>query len=321
MITPKNTAYQPETRPDNTQKDTKLLRRERTLGPCKIGPAIAQTSQAVVYEVSIADGRTAKTSSGPLIMKTARASDDSGQRLRSEAAVLRMALHPAFPEYITEGEDKESDLFYLVMEKLEGSLLYNKLRSSPFGLLDAIDTLIKLGAPLSALHQAGLIHRDLKPGNIFITAAGPRPFDLGLVFDIERQQDAVGGLKQGTVAGTPGYLAPEQVLAIRLDQRTDIYSLGLIAYEMIAGDNPMADTCKTASYMNQILQKLPLITKEALAQRFSINSDGEQLGSFCEYLNEFFASATAKNPSQRFPDIVTFQKVLINLRKLLIKTD
>jgi len=209
------------------------------LGPCKIGPDIAQASQSVVYEVNIADGRTAKTSSKPLIMKTAPTRDDSALRLRKEAAVLKMDIHPAFPEYITEGEDKESGLFYLVMEKLEGSLLYNKLRSSPFGLLDAIDTLIKLGAPLSALHQAGLIHRDLKPGNIFITAAGPRPFDLGLVFDIESQQDAVGRLRSGTVVGTPGYLAPEQILSSRLDQRTDIYSLGLIAYEMIAGYNPM----------------------------------------------------------------------------------
>ena len=130
---------------------------------------------------------------------------------------------------------------YLVMELLEGETLQQRLERGPIETAQLLDYAIALADALDAAHSRGLIHRDLKPANVFLTSRGiPKILDFGLAksidtaFDETRQVDqALTGL--GTTVGTIAYMSPEQLRGEALDVRTDLFSLGLVLYEMATG--------------------------------------------------------------------------------------
>jgi TolB-like protein/Tfp pilus assembly protein PilF len=163
-------------------------------------------------------------------------------RFEREAKAVAALSHPNILAIHDFGD--HDGIAYAVMELLEGETLRSKLEAGPIPQKDALDFALQIARGLAAAHGRGVIHRDLKPENVFVTRDGHlKIVDFGLVKRVEpaAPEDVTSasidplqtGL--GTVVGTVGYMSPEQVRGLPVDQRSDIFALGAILYEMLAG--------------------------------------------------------------------------------------
>src|SRR5262249_21128736 len=134
---------------------------------------------------------------------------------------------------------------YLVMELLQGETLQQRLARGSLDIPALLDIGIALADALDAAHRAGIVHRDIKPGNILLTPHGPKILDSGLAkATAEAEPDAsahptrsvaVPLTDPGSTVGTVAYMSPEQLRGEEVDARTDLFSLGLVLYEMATG--------------------------------------------------------------------------------------
>lgn len=159
-------------------------------------------------------------------------------RFRREALAIARLKSPHIVQVFDAGST-EDNVFYIVMEFLEGGTVDDHLKMNTRCAVDeAVDVMIQVASGLEVAHNAGLIHRDLKPSNLMINASGHVTItDFGLVREhgIEQGEQLT---RQGSLLGTPYYLSPEQASAAKLDPRTDLYSLGIIGYELLTGEVP-----------------------------------------------------------------------------------
>jgi len=128
---------------------------------------------------------------------------------------------------------------YLVMELIEGPSLAGVLDGGPIAAARTLDIVAQVAAGLQVAHSAGVVHRDIKPSNIMFTSAGTvRITDFGIAYAVGSAPVTV----TGTVMGTPGYLAPERIDGAQAGPASDLYALGVVAYECLAGARPFAGT-------------------------------------------------------------------------------
>lgn len=153
-------------------------------------------------------------------------------RLRREARIAASLNHPGI--CTLHGVEEHEGRSCLVMEFLEGMSLDRLIAAGPLGLDRAVDIGIQVCAALSAAHAQGIVHRDIKPGNLFVTQGGPaKVMDFGIA--------AAAGDTGTASGGTPAYASPEQSRRDALDGRSDIFSLGAVLYEMLTGRRMFAD--------------------------------------------------------------------------------
>ena len=141
------------------------------------------------------------------------------------------------PNICTIFEINETDdgQLYLVMAHYEGETLKEWIERGPVELDDAIDIATQVGEGLAKAHAAGIVHRDIKPANLMVTADGTvKILDFGLA----KLAGTEGMTQTGTTLGTVAYMSPEQAKGQEVDYRTDIWSLGVVLYEMVAGRPP-----------------------------------------------------------------------------------
>ena len=170
------------------------------------------------------------------------------ERFDREAQAIAALNHPNICALHDLGRD--ADTSYLVMELLEGETLASRIARGPLSLDEALDVAVPIADALDQAHRRGVIHRDLKPGNIMLTKAGPKLLDFGLArTPAAPVKRGSGSGESGTVAAvpttpltTPGlligtlqYMAPEQLDGFEADARTDIFAFGTVLHEMITG--------------------------------------------------------------------------------------
>jgi hypothetical protein len=162
----------------------------------------------------------------------------SRERMEREARAASNLNHPHICVLHDIGEDR--GIVYLVMEYLEGESLAARLKRGPLPIAEALGYAIQIAGSIDAAHRRGMIHRDLKPGNIMLTKTGAKLLDFGLAkaraTDPEGDRTATMELtSEGSLVGTFRYMAPEQVEGHEADARSDIFAFGATLYEMLAG--------------------------------------------------------------------------------------
>jgi len=166
------------------------------------------------------------------------ATDSSRGRFRTEALALSRLSHPGIA--IVHEFDRENDTDYLVMEFVPGETLAAKLTRGPLGEAETAEIGAQIADALAAAHEQGVVHRDLKPGNVIITPEGrAKVLDFGLAKLGPGEDDATRSATAPlAMAGTLAYMAPEQVTGTHIGPRTDLYALGAILYEAATGVRP-----------------------------------------------------------------------------------
>jgi len=163
------------------------------------------------------------------------ASEDFVARFLKEAQAIGRLSHPRIVTVYDVGEDHGS--IYIAMEYLKGEPLNEILQKGGLSLEQAVDIVIQVAQALDYAHKEGIVHRDIKPSNIILT---PDHKVKLTDFGIARIEDSTAGYQTqaGEILGTPIYMSPEQVTGKKADGRSDIYSLGVLFYEMIVGRRP-----------------------------------------------------------------------------------
>ncbi|SIO59105.1 serine/threonine protein kinase [Singulisphaera sp. GP187] len=206
---------------------------EKELGRGGMGAVYRATDQILQRSVAI---KVLKEQSG----------DEVNRRIRLEAQILARLLHDHVVRLYDFGE--ANGTWYLVMEEVDGTSYLRRWRS--ITLAERLRILAHVADALDYAHHQGVIHRDMKPGNVLLTATDqPKLSDFGLSVMAEQSDES------GTIRGTPQYMSPEQASGQRLDYRTDLYSLGVMLYENAAGSIPF--TGKSLSVIAQHVNAVP----------------------------------------------------------------
>ena len=206
------------------------------LGVYEVTALIGAGGMGEVYKAR--DTRLDRTVAIKVVPEHVAADPDLKRRFEREAKTISSLNHPNICTLHDIGN--QSGIDFLVMEYLEGETLEERLRRGALPLGDAVQHALVILSTLEAVHRRGLMHRDLKPANLFLTTHGLKLLDFGLARPIEPALTATTAkmTQAGTVLGTPQYLAPESLYGQPVDARADLFAVGTLLYEMLAGQPP-----------------------------------------------------------------------------------
>jgi len=184
---------------------------------------------------------------------------DATRRLRREAQTVALLNHPNICT-IYDVDDHEGRSF-IAMERLDGVSLKVYMARKRLETPEIADIASQIAEALGVAHDKGIIHRDIKPGNVFISGQGHvKVLDFGLARRLPTPDDSTAGMEGSTIPGRPlgtaSYMAPERILQMPLDPRCDLFSLGVVMYEMATGRLPFA-AASPAETVTNILEKEP----------------------------------------------------------------
>ncbi len=254
----------------------------RTIGRGGMGTVYLATQQSLARAV---------------VLKTMTAGEEGTareefiERFLNEARIVASLRHPHIVTIFDIGND--DGVLYISMEYLEGGDLRDKIRDG-MPPEEALEVLEKVGEALALAHSEGIIHRDVKPANILYREDGtPLLSDFGIAKRLKFDAELTS---TGTILGSPVYMSPEQAEGMQVDGRTDIYSLGVIFYEMLMGSRPYEGDSAVKIIMQHLQAPLPKFPK-----RFA---------SYQDLLDRMMA----KDRQQRFADAAELVSYVQQLR-------
>ncbi len=236
------------------------------LGPYEIQSPLGAGGMGEVYRAR--DTRLERIVAVKILPSHLSENPEAKQRFDQEARTISSVNHPNICTLYDVGHQDGTD--YLVMEFLEGETLADRLRKGPLPIDQVLRDGLDICEGLDKAHRCGVVHRDLKPGNIMLTKGGAKLMDFGLAKASVSTAAAASGLSmtsstppgshpltaQGTVVGTFQYMSPEQVEGKPADARSDIFALGAVLYEMTTGKRAFEGKT-AASAMAAVLEREP----------------------------------------------------------------
>lgn len=257
------------------------------LGPYRIIAQIGQGGMATVYKAyqpSMDRNVAIKVLPGQLAE-----SAEFARRFQQEARIIANLEHPHILPVFDFGES--DGITYFVMRFLEGGTLKDRMKDGPLPWNEIDRLFTQLAEALGYAHDRGIVHRDLKPANALIDSNGNLFLtDFGIAKLLESASPRL--TQTDAVMGTPAYISPEQAQALTVDRRSDIYSLGIILYEMVTGRVPFTADTPLAVILKQISDPLPPPT--------TIKPD------LPASVERVILKALAKNPGDRFSTTAEF---------------
>ena len=219
-------------------------------------------------------------------------------RFRLEAQAASRMSHPSIVRVFDAGESADSssdDPPYIVMELVKGTLLKDIIAAGPVPLDDTVRYVDGILEALNYSHRAGVVHRDIKPGNVMVTPDGKvKVMDFGIARAVSDSSSTVAETTQ--IIGTAAYFSPEQAKGEPVDARADLYSTGVVLYELLTGRQPFRGESPVA-VAYQHVSETPVPPTE-------INEDAPGA------LDPIVLRALAKDPYQRYPDAAHFREAL-----------
>ena len=312
------------------------------LGPYKILVPLGAGGMGEVYKAT--DTRLDRTVAVKVLPSHLSDNARLKERFEREARAVSSLNHPHICTLYDIGSENGID--FMVMEHIEGDTLADRLKKGPLPLDRALQYGSEIAGALDKAHRQGVVHRDLKPGNIMITKSGAKLLDFGLAKTTAQQTNAASLsalptesqplTKEGSILGTLQYMAPEQLEGKEADNRTDIFAFGAVLYEMVTGKRAFEGKSQ-ASLIAAILDHDPPPLREAreaappalsrvvevcLAkvpdERWqSIADVARQLGWFVDGREETDAVA-GKTPSQSLRAFAILAVVMILLAALAV---
>ena len=257
----------------------------RAFGPYRIDRKLGAGGIGAVYAAT--HQRTNKSYAVKVLLQDATFGDGAFDRFEREANALSALGHTNIVG-IHDFNVEEDGTAYLVMDHLVGEDLGDRVERGPIPWDEAKTIFKDICGGLAAAHKTGILHRDLKPGNVFISKRdGERERAVLLDFGLAKitTESAQKLTMTGATMGTPLYMSPEQARADALDERTDIYSLGCILFEMLSGEPPFMGPTVSAILSKLLTEPPPLLSTRA--------------PQISPALDQVLRSAMAKNPAER----------------------
>ena len=237
-----------------------------TLGPYQVTAKIGEGGMGEIYKAT--DTRLDRTVAIKVLPEHVADDPDLKQRFEHEARTVAALSHPHICTLYDVGEHDGRP--FIAMELLEGQVLSQRIASHPVRMEQVVEWSLQVADGLAAAHAKGIVHRDIKPGNIFITTGeSAKVLDFGLAKASAQERDAERArgsdrptalerplTTPGVAHGTVAYMSPEQVYGEALDPRTDLFSLGVVLYQLATGTLPF--TGKTsAAVVDHMLHRAP----------------------------------------------------------------
>ena len=281
------------------------------------------------------------------LLKPALASNPAFRsRFRREAQEAAKMAHPTIVRIFDAGEETVTDengaevqLPFIIMEFVDGRLLKDMIADGPIEQVEAVRIISQVLTALEYSHRAGVVHRDVKPGNIMVTASGQvKVMDFGIARAVSDSTASIA--ETSTIVGTAQYFSPEQARGEAVDARTDLYSTGIVLFEMLTGrapftgDNPVAVAYQhvnqqplAPSALNpRVSPALDAVVLRAMAKdrferfqtagEFRIDAETAAAGSIparkSQQPSDFNAALFGVNPSSRAGSDATFRQLTVD---------
>ena len=282
----------------------------RSISHYKIIDKLGGGGMGVVYKAE--DTRLHRTVALKFLPEDTAQDPGALERFRREAQTASALNHPNICTIYDIGEEGGSA--YIAMEFIDGQTLKHRIEGKSMRLAELLDVAVAIADALAAAHSQGIVHRDIKPANIFISRSGQiKVLDFGLAkytAEQKARENAVTSsmpaanpqlTSPGTAVGTVAYMSPEQAMGEELDGRTDLFSLGIVLYEMATGRQAFSGAT-TAAVFDAILHRQPVAS-------IKINL---QLPA---RLEEILNKALEKDPKLRYQNASDFRVDLVRLKR------
>jgi Tol biopolymer transport system component len=232
---------------------TPLVTAGQSLGPYRVLERIGSGAMGEVYAAE--DARLGRKVALKILPRAFAADPDRISRFLTEARAASALNHPNIVTVFDLGN--EAGLYYIATEFIEGRTLRSMMQPGPLAWQTAVDIATQAAEALEAAHRSGIIHRDIKPENIMVRPDGyVRVLDFGLAKLLAPAGGAPDSTVAGMVMGTPAYMSPEQARARPLGPRSDLFSLGVVLYEMLSGRAPFRRST-TVETLAALLEREP----------------------------------------------------------------